>query len=149
MKKGETAMLNNQEYITTQLEKVLHEILPLTSKRLKNLVYIIIEIILSKSVELSDISEKLKDDFSEGTEDSKMKRIYRFFSSSPINVDYVYSFFIEEVLKKYVKRSNSRKVIIIFDHTTLDDKFLILQFSLKVGKRAIPLCSVFIKFFII
>lgn len=49
-------MLNNQEYITTQLEKVLYEILPITSKRLKNLVYIIIGIILSKSVELSDIS---------------------------------------------------------------------------------------------
>jgi hypothetical protein len=132
-------MLNNQEYITTQLEKVLYEILPITSKRLKNLVYIIIGIILSKSVEISDISEKLKDDFTDGAEDSKIKRIYRFFSSSPINADYVYSFFIEEVIKKYVKRSRDRKVIIIFDHTTLDDRFLILQFSLKVGKRAIPL----------
>jgi hypothetical protein len=55
----------------------------------------IIGIILSKSVELSDISEWLKDNFSVGTEDSKMKRIYRFFSSSPINADYVYSFFIQ------------------------------------------------------
>jgi hypothetical protein len=132
-------MLNNQEYITTQLEKVLYEILPITSKRLKNLVSIIIGIILSKSVELSDISERLKDNFSEGTEDSKMKRIYRFFSSAPVNADYIYSFFIEEVIKKYVKRSRDRKIIIIFDHTTLDDRFLILQFSLKVGKRAIPL----------
>lgn len=132
-------MLNNQEYITTQLEKVLYYILPITSKRLKNLVYIIIGIILSKSVQISDISEKLKDDFTEATEDSKIKRIYRFFSSSLINADYVYSFFIEEVIKKYVKRSRDRKIIIIFNHTTLDDRFLILQFSLKVGKRAIPL----------
>jgi len=92
IKRGEAAMLNNQEYITTQLEKVLYEILPITAKRLKNLVSIIIGIILSKSVELSDISERLKDDFSEGTKDSKLKRIYRFFSSSPINVDYVYGF---------------------------------------------------------
>lgn len=30
-------------------------------------------------------------------------------------------------------------MIIIFDHTTLDDRFLILKFSLKVEKRAIPL----------
>ncbi|WP_142415040.1 hypothetical protein [Hathewaya massiliensis] len=30
-------------------------------------------------------------------------------------------------------------MIIIFDHTTLDDRFLILKFSLKVGKIAIPL----------
>ena len=49
-------MINNQKYITTQLEKVLYEVLPITSKRLKNLVYIITGIILSKSVELSDIS---------------------------------------------------------------------------------------------
>jgi hypothetical protein len=132
-------MLNNQEYITTELEKILYEILPITSKRLKNLVYIIIGIILSKSVIISDISEKLKDDFTDATEESKIKRIYRFFSSSTINLEYLYSFFIEEVLKKYVKRSNNRKVVIIFDHTTLDDKFLILKFSLKVGKRAIPL----------
>jgi hypothetical protein len=132
-------MLNNQEYITTELEKILYEILPITSKRLKNLIYIIIGIILSKSVVISDISEKLKDDFTDATEESKIKRIYRFFKESPINPDYLYSFFIEEVIKKYIKRSNNKKIIIIFDHTTLDDRFVILKFSLKVGKRSIPL----------
>jgi hypothetical protein len=85
------------------------------------------------------MSEKLKDGFTDVTEESKMKRIYRFFKSSTINPDYLYSFFIEEVISKYIKRSNSNKIIIIFDHTTLDDRFLILKFSLKVGKRAIPL----------
>lgn len=130
-------MLNTQEHITTELEKILYEILPLTSKRLKNLVHIIIGIILSESVVLSKISQKLKDDFTDATEDSKIKRIDRFFRSSPINPEYVYSFFIEEILKKYVKRSENNKEVIIFDHTTLDDRFLILKFSLKVGKRAI------------
>lgn len=33
--KGALAMLNNQPYITKQLEKVLYEILLITSKRLK------------------------------------------------------------------------------------------------------------------
>ena len=66
---------------------------------MKNLVYIIIGIILSKSVIISDISEKLKDDFTDATEESKIKRIYRFFSNSPVNPDYLYSFFIEEVIK--------------------------------------------------
>ncbi len=78
---------------------MLYEILPITTKRLKNLVYIIRGIILSKSVIISNISEKLKDDFTDATEESKIKRIYRFFSSTTINPDYVYSFFIEEVLK--------------------------------------------------
>lgn len=132
-------MLNNQEYITTELEKILYEILPITSKRLKNLVYVIIGIVLSKSVVISEISQKLKDDFTDATEESKIKRIDRFFRYSPINPEYVYSFFIEEILKKYVKRSENKKIVIIFDHTTLDDRFLILKFSLKVGKRAIPL----------
>ena len=53
-------MLNNQEYITTQLKKVLYEILPITFKRLKNLDNIIIGIILSKSVEIPHIARKQK-----------------------------------------------------------------------------------------
>ncbi|MFL0197973.1 hypothetical protein ACJDU8_20750 [Clostridium sp. WILCCON 0269] len=60
-------MLNAQHHITRKLEKILYEILLITSKRLKNLVYIIIGIILSKSVVSSDISEKLKDDFIDAT----------------------------------------------------------------------------------
>lgn len=132
-------MTNNQEYITSKLEKMLYEILPINAKRLKNLVYIIIGIILSESVVISDISKKLKDSFTDATEESKIKRIYRFFSTSPINPDYIYGFFVEDIIRNYVKRSNCNKVIIIFDHTTIDDRFFILKFSLKVGKRAIPL----------
>ncbi|WP_368488335.1 hypothetical protein [Clostridium sp. BJN0013] len=97
-------MINNQEYITSELEKILYKILPITAKRLKNLVYILIGIILSKSVVISDISEKLKDNFTGATEESKIKRIYRFFTSSSIDPEYLYSFFIEEVLKKYIYR---------------------------------------------
>jgi hypothetical protein len=33
------------------------------------------------------------------SEESKIKRIDSFFSSSPVNLDYLYSFFVEEVLK--------------------------------------------------
>ncbi|OBR89890.1 hypothetical protein CLRAG_38670 [Clostridium ragsdalei P11] len=62
-------MLNNQEYITTELEKILYEILPITSKRLRNLVFIVIGIILSKSVVILNISEKLKDDFTDVIEE--------------------------------------------------------------------------------
>lgn len=119
-------MLNNQEYITSKLEEILHEILPISSKRLKNLVAIVTGILLSKSVIISEISQKLKDDFTDATEESKIKRIYRFFSTSTINPDYIYYCFIQEIIKKYVKRSNSNEIVIIFDHTTLDDRFLIL-----------------------
>lgn len=134
-------MLNNQEYIIVELEKMLYEILPISVKRLKNLVAVIIGILLSKSVIISEISQKLKDNYTDATEQSKIKRIYRFFSTSAIRSNYLYYNFIEEVLKNYIKRSNNNKVIVIFDHTTIEDKFLILQFSLKVGKRGVPLWS--------
>jgi len=92
-----------------RIRKILYEISPITSRRLKNLVYVIIGIILSKSVVISDISEKLKDDFTDATEESKIKRICRFFRTSTISADYLYSFFIEEVIKKYIKRSTTKK----------------------------------------
>lgn len=132
-------MLNNQEYITTELREILYNILPISSNKLKNLVYIVVGIVLSKSVVLSEISERLKDDYTEASEASKIKRIFRFLTSSIIKSDYLYYNFIAEVMEKYIKRSNNNKLIIIFDHTTIEDKFLILQFSLKVGKRVVPL----------
>jgi hypothetical protein len=132
-------MLNNQEYIISELEKKLYEILSISAKRLKSLVEVITEILLSKSVKILEISQELKDNYTDATEESKAKRIYRFLSTSPINPDYICYCFIQKIIKGYVKRNNSNRIIIIFDHTTLDDGFLILQFSLKVGKRAIPL----------
>ena len=87
-------MINDQEYITTELKKTLEKMIILSTPRLNNLIAMIIGIICSQSVVLSKISQELKDCYSSGTEESKIKRLQRF---------------------------------------------LILQFSLKVGKRAVPL----------
>lgn len=38
---------------------------------------------------------------------------------------------------------NIKSIYIIFDHTTIDNRFVILQFLLKVGKRAIHLFKLF------
>ena len=46
---------------------------------------------------------------------------------------------LKKTLEKMIILSTPRLNNIIFDHTTIDDRFVILQFSLKVGKRAIPL----------
>ena len=46
------------------------------------------------------------------------------------------SFFSYKFLQKY--KFKSKSIYIIFDHTTIYDSFVILQFLLKVGKRAIP-----------
>ena len=130
-------MINDQEYITTELKKTLEKMIPLSLQRLNNLVAIIVGIIISKTVVLSEIAQELKDSYSSGTEDSKIKRIQRFLSNKAIKPEKLYEFYIYKFLKKYKSTSNS--IYIIFDHTTIQDKFVILQFSLKVGKRAIPL----------
>ena len=130
-------MINDQEYITTELKKTLEKMIPLSSKRLNNLVAIIVGIIISKTVVLSEIAQELKDSYSSGTEDSKIKRIQRFLSNKALKPEKLYEFYIYKFLKKYKSTSNS--IYIIFDHTTIQDKFVILQFSLKAGKRAIPL----------
>ena len=130
-------MINDQEYITTELKKVLEKMIILSSTRLNNLVAMIVGIIVSQSVILSDISQKLKDSFSYGTEESKIKRLQRFLRNKLINPEKVYEFFAYKLLQNYKNRSN--KIYIIFDHTTIDDRFVILQFSLKIGRRAVPL----------
>ncbi|EES49598.1 putative transposase [Clostridium botulinum E1 str. 'BoNT E Beluga'] len=59
--------------------------IPLSSKRLNNLVAMIIGIIISKTVVLSEIAQELKDSYSSGTEESKIKRLQRFLSNKSIN----------------------------------------------------------------
>ena len=91
--------------------------------------------ILGKSTVVSKIAENLKEDFSEGKEESKIKKIKRFFNKK-ISED-MYIFFIESVLKKFKAEDN--KVVVIFDHTTCEDRFVILSFMLSIGKRGIAL----------
>ena len=130
-------MINDQEYITTKLKKTLEKMIILSAPRLNNLIAMIIGIICSQSVVLSKISQELKDNYSLGTEESKIKRLQRFLSNEAINPEKLYEFFTYKLLQKY--KFKSKSIYIIFDHTTIDDRFVILQFSLKIGKRAVPL----------
>jgi hypothetical protein len=109
----------------------------LKNSQIINLVNIIIAIICGKSVILSDIASELGDSFSEGTEESKIKRIYRFFTNKVFCAEKVYDIFAYNIFSRY--KPVDGKVVLIFDHTTIEGKFLILQFSMRIGKRAIPL----------
>ena len=122
-------MINDQEYITTELKKTLEKMIILSTPRLNNLIAMIIGIIASQSVVLSKISQELKDSYSTGTEESKIKRLQRFLNNKAINPEKLYEFFAYKLLKKY--KFKSKSIYIIFDHTTIDDRFVILQFSLK------------------
>ena len=130
-------MINDQEYITTELKKTLERMIILSKPRLNNLIAMVIGIITSQSVILSKISQELKDCYSLGTEESKIKRLQRFLSNKAIDPEKLYEFFAYKLLQKY--KFSSKSIYIIFDHTTIDDRFVILQFSFKVGKRAVPL----------
>lgn len=134
-KEGVFMYYNTQEEIITKITKSLEESLILRKKVIKNLASIILGMILGKSTVVSKIAENLKEDFSEGQEESKIKKIKRFFNKK-ISED-MYIFFIESVLKKFKAEDN--KVVVIFDHTTCEDRFVILSFMLSIGKRGIPL----------
>ena len=73
-KEGVFMYYNTQEEIIT---KSLEESLILRKKVIKNLASIIVGRILEKSTVVSQIAENLKEDFSEGKEESKIKKIKR------------------------------------------------------------------------
>lgn len=129
--------LNDQEYITTNLLKNLEKMVPLSLNRLRNLASLIFGIIIGESVLISNIAQELKDTYSKGTEASKNKRIYRFLINDKFDAEEIYRCFIYNALKVYKNFSN--KVDIIIDHTTIEDKFVILQIVMRIGKRSVPL----------
>ena len=65
----------------------------LSIPRLNNLIAMVFEIICSQSVLLSKISQELKDNYSLGTEESKIKRLQIFLSNEAINPEKLYEFF--------------------------------------------------------
>ena len=83
-------MINDQEYIATELKKTLEKMIILSTHRLNNLVEMVIGIIYSQSVVLSKISQELKDCYSLGTKKSKIKRLQRFLSNKAINPEKLY-----------------------------------------------------------
>ena len=129
--------LNDQEYITTNLLKNLEKIVPLSLNRLRNLTSLAFGIIIVESVLISNIAQELKDTYSKGTEASKNKRIYRFLINDKFDAEEIYRCFIYNALKVYKNFSN--KVDIIIEHTTIEDKFVILQIVMRIGKRSVPL----------
>lgn len=134
-KEGVFMYFNTQEEIITKISKSLEKSLILRKKVIKNLASIVLGIILAKSTVVSKIAENLKEDFCKGKEESKIKKIKRFFNKA-ITED-MYMFFVEEVLRGFKAEDN--KVVVIFDHTTCEDRFVILSFMLSIGKRGIPL----------
>ena len=89
---------NTQEEIITRIGKSLEKSLILRKKVIKILSGIVIGMILGKTTIVSKIAENLKEDFCNGTEESKIKKIKRFFNRKI--TDDMYQFFVEDVNDK-------------------------------------------------
>ena len=128
----------NQEKIASSLRDFFIKISSISKPHLKSISYIIIGMISAESVVTSDLSRKLKDDFSSILLESIERRFRRFFNSFSSLAYSFYDSFISYIVSKFsVKHSNT--VHISFDHMFCKNKFTILLFSLRIGKQGIPI----------
>jgi hypothetical protein len=129
----------NQEKISSSLRNFFNNISSISKPHLKSISYIITGMISAESVVTSDISRKLKDDFSLVHLESIERRFRRFFNSFSSIAYSFYDIFISSVISKFCVKHSDNKVHISFDHMFCKNKFTILLFSLRIGKQGIPL----------
>lgn len=125
----------NQEKISSSLRKFFKKVFNLSKPLLKNISYIITGMISAESVVTSDISRKLKDDFSFINLESIERRFRRFFNSFSSFAYSFYESFISSIISRFKVKHSDKKVHISFDHMFCKDKFTILLFSLRIGKQ--------------
>ena len=125
----------NQEKISSSFRKFFKNF-SISKPHLKSLSYIITGMIAAESVVTSDISRKLKDEFSIIQLESIERRFRRFFKSFSKVAYTIYSLFITYIIKNFTgTHADNRNVHISFDHMFCKEKFTILLFSLRIGKQ--------------
>ena len=125
----------NQEKIAMSLRDFFIKIFSLTKPHLKSISYIITGMISAESIVTSDISRKLKDDFSLIHLESIERKFRRFFKSFSSIAYSFYEAFISYIISKFSVKHSDNIVNISFDHMFCKDKFTILLFSLRIGKQ--------------
>lgn len=95
--------------------------------------------ILAESTVASDISKKLKGDFSLVQHDSVIKRIKRFFTNKLFDPYIFYDKIIRYVVSTYKKKHDDNRVHIVFDHMFSHDNYTVFMITLRIGKQGIPL----------
>lgn len=128
----------NQNKISSGFAKFFKNF-SISKPHLKNICFIITAMICAESVVLSDISRKLKDDFSLINLESIERRFRRFFSSFSSLAYSFYHSLISHIIYYFKVKHSDKNIHISFDHMFVRDKFTILLFSLRIGKQGIPL----------
>ena len=123
-----------QDKVSSFFRNFFQDNLSLSVPHLKNLSSIITAMIDSESVVSADIARSFKDTFYPIQLASLERRFIRFFSSFS-NIAYSsFQSFISSIISKYRIKHNDR-IHIAFDHMYCRDKFIILLFSLRIGKQ--------------
>ena len=131
---------NTQEEIASKIKDFILKVFPdIRKTQLKIIPYILIGMILSESVVASDISKKLKDDFSLVQNDSVIKRIRRFFKNKLFDPYSFYDKIISSIIKNYKKKHNDSRIHIVFDHMFSKDNYTVFMITMRLGKQGIPL----------
>lgn len=125
----------NQEKIASSLQKFFKNFSFLSKPHLKSISFIITGMISAESVVTSDISRKLKDNFSLINLESIERRFRRFFNSFSSLAYSLYDAFISHIISNFSVTHPNNKVHISFDHMFCKEKFTILLFSLRIGKQ--------------
>ena len=124
----------NQQKIASGLQNFF-KIFSLSKPHLKLISFIITDMICAESVVTSDISRKLKDDFSLVYLSSIERCCKRFFNSlSSVSYSF-FEAFIKLIISKLSTKHSDNIINISFDHMFCKDKFTILLFSLRTGKQ--------------
>lgn len=129
----------NQQNISSSFQKFFSKNFSLSKPQLKILSFIITAMISAESVVTSDISRKLKDDFSLVFLESIERRIRRFFNSFSSIAYSFFEAFIKYIISYFYVKHSNKVVHISFDHMFCKNKFTILLFSLRIGKQGIPI----------
>ena len=95
--------------------------------------------LLSESVVASDISKKLKDNFSLVQHDSVVRRIRRFFKNKLFDPYSFYDKIIRFVISNFKIKHSDKRVHIIFDHMFSKDNYTVFMITMRIGKTGIPL----------
>lgn len=128
----------NQQKISSSLQKFFNKISSISKPHLQNISFIITGMIVAESVVASDISRKLKDDFSLVHLESIERRFRRFFQSFSSIAYSFYDSFISSIISNFHLKNSDNKIHISFDHMFCKQKFTILLFSLRIGKQRYP-----------
>lgn len=132
-------LYNTQKDISSNINSFLLNVGIIKKTQLKIISFIVIGMILSESVVISDIAKKLKDDFSFIQHDSIIKRIHRFFHNKLFNIYHFYDLIINHIINNFVIKHLDNIIYITFDHMFVRNHFTVLMFTLRIGKQSIPL----------